>query len=77
MYAAYAELSCRARLAGARFALGRAGPMAASIAWLEEGARRSAGHSALALVEAFTSAEEKPLSTRLWRAAEGINASRV
>ncbi|EMR70010.1 putative fungal specific transcription factor domain-containing protein [Eutypa lata UCREL1] len=61
MHAACAELSCRARIARARFALDLGGPSKpASVAWLEAEARRSAGHSALALVEAFTTAEVKP-----------------
>lgn len=76
MHAACAELSCRARIARARFSLaaaaggwGRGGPKSASVAWLEAEARRSAGHSALTLVEAFTTAEVKPLTSRLmWRA---------
>jgi hypothetical protein len=70
MHEACAELSCRARIAGARFALGRPGLKPTSIAWLESGARQSAGQSALTLVEAFTRAEQKPIATRLWRVAE-------
>ena len=70
MHAACAELACRARVARARTPLGRSrGPM--SLAWLESEARRSASHSAVALVEAFTTAEEKPLSARLWRVGSG------
>jgi len=69
MHAAFAELSCRARIARARFALGPTvpEPAAASVVWFETEARRSAGHSARVLIEAFTRAEEKPLETRLWR----------
>lgn len=70
LYAACGELSCRARVARAKFALGRPGPKPASVLWLEEQASRSAGHSALALVAAFTTAEEKPLTSRLWRAGQ-------
>jgi len=70
MHKACAELACRARVARVRFPLGwpRSDPQPASVAWLEAEARRSAGYSARALVEAFTTAEEKPLPTRLWRA---------
>ncbi len=70
IHAACAELSCRARIARAKFALGRPGPKPPSVVWLEAEARRSAGRSALALVEAFTRAEEKPLVSRLWQMAE-------
>lgn len=62
LHAACVELSCRARIARAKFTLGRPGPKPASVAWLEAEARRSAGHSALALVEAFSMADEKPWS---------------
>ncbi|KAI1418134.1 fungal-specific transcription factor domain-containing protein [Hypoxylon sp. FL1857] len=70
MHAALAELSCRARIGRVRFALGRPGPKPASVTWLEAEARRSARHSALTLIEAFTTAYEKPLATRLWRVGE-------
>jgi hypothetical protein len=67
MHAACSELSCRARVARGIFVMSRPGPKPESVAWLEREARLSAGHSALALVEAFTGAELKPLETRLWR----------
>lgn len=70
LYAACSELSCRARLARAKFSLGRPGPKTASVVWLEEQARLSARGSALDLVAAFTAAEEKPLTSRLWQAGE-------
>ena len=70
MHAACVELSCRARIARARYALGRPGPKPASVSWLEKEARRSAGHSALALVEAFTMAEEKPITAKLWQVGD-------
>ena len=64
LHAAFAELACRARVARARVLVDR--PHGSSpLAWLEQEARRSASHSAVALVAAFTSAEEKPLTTRL------------
>ncbi|KAI0385546.1 fungal-specific transcription factor domain-containing protein [Hypomontagnella monticulosa] len=71
LHTACAELSCRARIARAKFALGRPGPKPASVAWLEAEARRSAGHSALALVDAFSMSDEKPLELRLWRLVKG------
>ncbi|KAK3315541.1 fungal-specific transcription factor domain-containing protein [Apodospora peruviana] len=78
MHAACVELSCRARVARARFVLGQPGLNTMNrptyVAWLEEQARRSAGYSALALVEGFTSAEEKPLATRMWRAGADGNS---
>lgn len=69
LHAACKELSCRARIARSRFALAQPGSGAkpASMAWLEDAARQSAGHSAVALVEAFTSAGVKPAAERLWQ----------
>jgi hypothetical protein len=67
MQTACAELSCRARIACARFALERLGLKPASVVWLEEAeANLSARHSALVIVETFTMANIKPRVTRLW-----------
>ncbi|KAK0702159.1 fungal-specific transcription factor domain-containing protein [Lasiosphaeris hirsuta] len=70
MHAALAELSCRARSVHIRSTWSRPGPKPASVAWLEGQARRTAQHSALALVEAFTSSDVKPLATRLRHSRE-------
>ncbi|KAH8897904.1 hypothetical protein GQ53DRAFT_818158 [Thozetella sp. PMI_491] len=70
LHAAHCELSCRARIARAKFSLGPVGPKSAAVEWLEAEASRSAAHSALELIEAFTAAEQKPLETRLWRAGD-------
>ena len=64
------ELNSRARIARAKFALGQTGPRSVSVAWLEAEARRSAGYSARKLVEAFTAADQKPLTASLWRVRE-------
>ncbi|KAM7182736.1 hypothetical protein V8F33_014060 [Rhypophila sp. PSN 637] len=71
MAAAMGELSCRARLARVRFRLS-AGPgpvksisqQSGAVAWLENEARKSAGFSAMELVQAFTGAEQKAMATR-------------
>ncbi|KAK3995258.1 fungal-specific transcription factor domain-containing protein [Cladorrhinum sp. PSN332] len=73
MLDASSELSCRAKIARARFALSRPGRGVESpaLAWLEAEARRSAGHSAITLVQAFSMAADKPLVTRMWAAGVG------
>lgn len=75
MAAGLGELSCRARIARARFGLLKSpdgksvNPNSEAVAWLENEARKSAGFSALDLVQAFTSAEQKTMSTRVFSGA--------
>ncbi|KAM7215155.1 Fungal specific transcription factor domain containing protein [Rhypophila decipiens] len=73
MAAAMGELSCRARLARAKFGLitgaGNGNSISknsSAVAWLQNEARKSAGFSAIELVQAFTGAEQKTMATRLF-----------
>ncbi|KAK4234350.1 putative fungal-specific transcription factor domain-containing protein [Achaetomium macrosporum] len=67
LHAACDVLRRRARIARHKFTFGRpVVPEPASVAWLEAAARHSAGLSAIALVQAITTAEVKPLAARLW-----------
>ncbi|KAK4187665.1 fungal-specific transcription factor domain-containing protein [Podospora australis] len=71
---ACAELECRARIARTRHTSGKWPEpnrgTGTGAAWLETEARKSAGFSAIQLVEAFTTASVKPYQTRLWRAGQ-------
>ncbi|KAM7198216.1 Fungal specific transcription factor domain containing protein [Naviculisporaceae sp. PSN 640] len=75
MAAALGELSCRARIARARFGFlttsngDMMNTRSSAVSWLENEARKSAGFSALDLVQAFTGAEQKTISTRVFSGA--------
>jgi hypothetical protein len=70
LHDACAELGCRARVAQRGFFVEQQGTSISAkmpaLAWLDAEATKSASYSALALVEAFTQADSKPLNRRIY-----------